>query len=83
MSSDSTQPLNALVYPFDQVRGASFGTVWDGTKSTGAKYVPYTGDDVPLLIWTLGGTNAQTINVEWAFTALDAHGKDVGLTCVD
>ncbi len=57
--------------------------MWDRTKSTGAKYVPYIGDDVPLLIWTLGGTNAQTINVEWAFTALDAHGKDVGFTCVD
>lgn len=82
LSSDATQPLEALVFSINPDQGASFGTVWDGTRSTGPKTVAYPGNDIPLLIRTPNGPTARTVNATWAFTALDANGKDVGFTCV-
>jgi hypothetical protein len=82
LSSDATQQLEALVFSVSPDQGASFGTVWDGTKSTGPKTVAYPGNDIPLVLWAPNGPAAQTVNATWAFAALDADGKDVGLTCV-
>jgi hypothetical protein len=82
LSSDATQPLRAFLFASWE-DSPSFGTVWDGTKSTGAKFLDVlpSRELPPLVIVTVNGSNSQTINVKWAFTALDANGKDVGFTC--
>jgi hypothetical protein len=82
--SDATQPLEAYVFrpPFAEWDGASFGTVWDGTKSTGPKQIPLTNAPyIPLILDSPNAPVPQTIHADWVFTALDANGKDVGLTC--
>jgi hypothetical protein len=86
LSSDATEPLRAVV--FGNIwgggeGGADFGTVWDGTKSTGPKQVPLPNNLIPLVIMPADGPATQTIQVTWSFTALDANGKDVGFTCLD
>jgi hypothetical protein len=66
--------------------GPSFGTVWDGTKSTGPKQLRISTTGEPrrvgmVLVYEDGLVGAQPSNTKWAVTALDANGKDVGFTC--
>jgi hypothetical protein len=86
LSSDATKPLIAVTAfegngPFGPI--GSLGRVWDGTKSTGPKQwtvpaIPY----LPMALYYEDNVGvAQTSNTTWAFTALDANGKDVGFTC--
>ncbi len=82
--SDATQPLEAGVWrpPFAEWDEASFGTVWDGTKSTGLQQIPVPlAPYLPLVLVSKDGPVPQTIHADWEFTALDANGNDVGLTC--
>jgi hypothetical protein len=83
LSSDATQPLEAILW-VSREDSPTFGTVWDGTKSTGPKHVDLSSlssREFPLLIRS-SSLASQAINVKWAFTALDVNGKDVGFTCV-
>lgn len=80
LSSDATQPLEALML-VGTPDPISFGTVWDGTKSTGPKLIDASFLLFPLFIVPKNVPNAETINVTWAFTALDANGNDVGFSC--
>jgi hypothetical protein len=84
-SSDATLPLEG--YGYHSGGQFSFGTVWDGTKSTGPKLVdlpegyPW-GQDVLVFIRRVDlEPFSQTTNVSWAFTALDANGRSAGFTC--
>lgn len=83
LSSDATQSLEAFLWLY-WTDSPTFGTVWDGTKSTGPKYIDVSGlsssQQYPLVIRS-SSLASQTTNVKWMFTALDANGKDVGFTC--
>jgi hypothetical protein len=82
LSSDATEPLAAIVGTGAGWPGlGSFGTVWDGTKSTGPKQWAGDWNGSISLVYGDWSPVAQTSNTKWAFTALDANGKDVGFTC--
>lgn len=80
-SSDATQPLGAAVFRLGPDGSAFFGTVWDGSKSTGPKEIPLPGWSIPLMIYPENGAASETIQADWVFTALDPNGKDVGFSC--
>jgi hypothetical protein len=84
LNSDATEPLEAIAVLGIQ-GGPSFGTVWDGTKSTGPKQVRLTTTGESRLVGLVlamddGFPADQTNNTTWAVAALDANGKDVGFT---
>jgi hypothetical protein len=90
LSSDATKPMMGVT----EIEGEGYfggfvnaGRVWDGTKSTGP--IQWTAPALPkipmyLFYEDLSAVEpAQPSNTKWAFTALDANGKDVGFTCSD
>jgi hypothetical protein len=86
LSSDARQPLRAEAFSgLAEDPYSDFGTVWDGTKSTGPKhaFLPGGFSDTGLVVvyfLRVGSLSTPDINVKWALTALDANGKDVGFT---
>jgi hypothetical protein len=87
LSSDSIQPLRAAAFSsLAEDTATIFGTVWDGTKSTGPKQGSLPGgfaDTGTFGLYIVRDSSLSTpdINLKRALTALDANGKDVGLTC--
>jgi hypothetical protein len=59
----------------------SFGTVWDGTRSTGPQQIEYPYLYAAIAIATPEPV-ARSVDVTWSIAALDAEGQEVGfLAC--
>jgi hypothetical protein len=79
-SSNAVRPIEVVAW-LNFSLTVSLGIVWDGTKSTGTKSIPWSGatEFVPVPIQPV---NAD-YHLNWWIMALDARGKEVGFTCRD
>jgi hypothetical protein len=78
-NSDMGLPVGATAVSTTTAE-VSFGVVWDGTKSTGIKSIPWNGAPFVPAVFVQDFYSAS-FHITWWLMAVDAAGKEVGFTC--
>ncbi len=76
-NSDTGWPIEAAAW-LSFISAPSFGTVWDGTTSTGAKSIAWNGAPFAVVVDIPADVS---FHMSWWIMAFDAAGNEVGFTC--